>query len=163
MHFVARIRFISKENVYFSANATYLSPEIQNQLIALIGSAIRKEIIDRVKEAGAYSIIADETPDTSKKEQLSLVVRYVTKGVVEERLLAVMTVDETDAKTLLKTITEELQECGISISMLRGQCYDGVLMTGQVMFLASMRVCKLLCETFHQRHYTPTVMHMSSI
>ena len=91
----------------------------------MIGSAIRKEITDRVKEAGVYSIIADETPDTSKKEQLSLVVRYVNKGVVEERLLAVKTVNETDAVTLLKTVTEELEECGISISMLRGQCYDG--------------------------------------
>ena len=91
----------------------------------MIGSAIRKEIIDRVKEAGAYSIIADETPDTSKKEQLSLVIRYVTKGVVEERLLAVKTVDETDADTLLRTVTEELKGCGIEISMLRGQYYDG--------------------------------------
>ncbi len=72
-----------------------------------------------------YSIIADETPDTSKKEQLALVLRFVTKGVVEERLLAIKTLDETDAKTLVKTITEELQECGIPVSNLRGQCYDG--------------------------------------
>ncbi len=93
--------------INFSANATYLSPDIQNQLIALTGSAIRKEIIDRVKQAGVYSIIVDETPDTSNKEQLALVIRYVTKGMVEERLLAVKTVDETDANTLLKTVTEE--------------------------------------------------------
>eukprot|EP00794_Sanderia_malayensis_P018410 gene18410-20265_t len=106
-------------------NAKYLSPEIQNQYIAMIGSAIRRETIRRVKEAGAYSIIADETPDNSKKEQLALVVRYVYQGVVEERLLAVKTVDETDAKTLLKTIMDELNECEIPIAMLRGQCYDG--------------------------------------
>ncbi|XP_063592549.1 zinc finger MYM-type protein 1-like [Penaeus indicus] len=106
-------------------NAKYLSPEIQNQYIAMIGSAIRKETIKRVKEAGAYSIIADETPDNSKKEQLALVVRCVYQGVVEERLLAVKTVDETDAKTLLKTIMDELNECEIPIAMLRGQCYDG--------------------------------------
>ena len=90
----------------------------------MIGSAIRKEIIDRVKQAGVYSIIADETPDTNNKEQLVLVIRYVTKGMVEVRLLAVKTVDETDANTLLKTVTEEFKECNIEISMLRGHCYD---------------------------------------
>ena len=93
----------------FSANATYLSPDIQNQLITLIGSAIWKEIIDRVKQAGVYSIIVDETPDTSNKEQLAMVIRYVTKGMVEERLLAVKTADKTDANTLLKTVREKLK------------------------------------------------------
>ena len=89
------------------------------------GSAIRKEIIDRDKQAGVYSIIADETPYTSNKEQLALVIRYVTKDMVEERLLAVKKVDETNANTLLKTVTEEFKECNIEIPMLRGQCYDG--------------------------------------
>ena len=93
----------------FSANATYLSPDIQKQLITLIGSAIWKEIIDHVKQAGVYSIIVDETPDTSNKEQLALAIRYVTKGMVEERLLAVKTADKTDANTLLKTVREKLK------------------------------------------------------
>ena len=52
-------------------------------------------------------------------------VRYVWIGVVEERLLAVESMDETTAETLYHTIREKLQQCGIEYSNIRGQCYDG--------------------------------------
>ena len=79
----------------------------------------------RVKEAKLYSIIADETPDNSKTEQLSLLVRYVWNGKVEERLLAVIPVKETTAEVLFNTVCNKVEEHGIEISNLRGQCYDG--------------------------------------
>ena len=62
---------------HYLDHATYLSPDIQNQMIEVIGSAISKEIIRRVKEATFFAIIADETPDSGKIEQLSLLVRYM--------------------------------------------------------------------------------------
>ncbi|CAB4003237.1 Hypothetical predicted protein [Paramuricea clavata] len=81
-------------------NAKYTSPEIQNQLIKVVGSAILDEIIRRVKGAEMYAIIADETPDLSKTEQLAVLVRYVWNGVIEERLLAVEPMEETTAEAL---------------------------------------------------------------
>ena len=74
---------LSVNIILFVDNAKYTSPEIQNQMIQLVGSAILDEIVRRVKEAKLYSIIADETPDHSKTEQLSLLVRYVWNGQVE--------------------------------------------------------------------------------
>ncbi|CAB3990950.1 Hypothetical predicted protein [Paramuricea clavata] len=76
-------------------HATYLSPDIQNHMIEVIGSAISKEIIRRVKEATFFAIIADETPDSGKIEQLSLLVRYVRNGTTEERLLSVEPMNQT--------------------------------------------------------------------
>ena len=115
----------SEKIVLLVDNAKYTSPAIQNQMIQLVGSAILDEIVRRVKEAKLYSIIADETPDNSKTEQLSLLVRYVWNGKVEERLLAVIPVKETTAEVLFNTVCNKVEEHGIEISNLRGQCYDG--------------------------------------
>ena len=94
-------------------------------MIKMVGSAILDEIIRRVKGAEMYAIMADETPDLSKTEQLAVLVRYVWNGMVEERLLAVEPMDETTAEALFHTIREKLQQCGIEFSNMRGQCYDG--------------------------------------
>ena len=106
-------------------NAKYTSPEIQNQMIAIIGTAILDEIIGRVKLAKFYAIIADETPDMSQTEQLSLLVRFVWNGEVEERLLTLMPMEETTAEVLFVAVTQELQKHVIDLVLLRGQCYDG--------------------------------------
>ena len=41
-------------------NATYTSPEIQNNIINIMASMVRKEISTAVQKAGCYSIVADE-------------------------------------------------------------------------------------------------------
>jgi len=59
--------------------------------------AVRNKITANVKKAGIYSILADESSDCSKKEQLSIVVRYVDveSAIVYEHFLAF-----TEAATL---------------------------------------------------------------
>ena len=91
-------------------------------MIAILGSSILDEIIRRVKEAKFYAIIADETPDMSQTEQLSLLVRFVWNGEVEERLLAMMPMNETTAEALFEAVTQKLQQHGIDVAHLRGQC-----------------------------------------
>ena len=49
-------------------NATYTSPNIRNSLLNVLGNIIRKKICSEVREAGAYSILCDETKDYSKQE-----------------------------------------------------------------------------------------------
>ncbi len=51
-----------------------------------MANMVRQEICTSVQQAGYYSILADETKDTSKQEQLSIVIRYFddkTKVTVE--------------------------------------------------------------------------------
>ena len=93
-------------------------------MTAIIGTAILDGSVQRVKEPKFYVMIADEMPDISQTEQLSLLVRSVWNGEVEERLLMI-SVEETTAEALFVAVTQELQKHGIDLHLLRGQCYDG--------------------------------------
>ena len=58
-------------------NATYTSPDIQNQLINILGDQIRDIILRKVHNSLGFALIADEVTDCSNKEQLCIVLRYV--------------------------------------------------------------------------------------
>lgn len=60
-----------------SGVTTYLSPQIQNELIQCLGEHLRQELLSEIKEAPFFSLIADTTQDISKKDQLSIICRYV--------------------------------------------------------------------------------------
>jgi hypothetical protein len=55
----------------------YLGKDIQNNLTRFISEAVREGILENLKNAQYYSIIADCTSDISKVEQMSVVVRFV--------------------------------------------------------------------------------------
>ena len=41
-------------------------------MIEIIGEAIQKEIVNRANDAAVYSVLMDETADTSHKEQVAI-------------------------------------------------------------------------------------------
>ncbi len=43
----------------------------------MLSDQVRQQVIDKVKAATWFTVIADEVTDVSNKEQLSLVLRYV--------------------------------------------------------------------------------------
>lgn len=53
----------------------YTSPEYQNDLISVFSSRIIRSIVAKVKESGFYSLMAHETKDISKQEQLAILIR----------------------------------------------------------------------------------------
>ncbi|XP_011407360.1 PREDICTED: uncharacterized protein LOC100638658, partial [Amphimedon queenslandica] len=63
--------------------AKYTSKTIQNELISVVGQKIQKEILDEVKRAHFYSVIADEVTDAANKEELSIVLRYFTEDGIK--------------------------------------------------------------------------------
>lgn len=66
-------------------NAMYTSSTIQNQIIDILADQVRQKIVDNVKRARWYSVIADEVTDVSNKGQLSLSVRHVDVDTLEVR------------------------------------------------------------------------------
>lgn len=83
-------------------NAVYTSGDIQNTLLHVMGEMVREKICAEVKDAGVYSILADESKDSSKTEQMAIVVRYVDikKAIIHERFLTFVKVSSLDAASL---------------------------------------------------------------
>ena len=108
-------------------NATYTSPDTQNQLISILGDHIRDTILGKVGSSLCYTVIADEVTDCSNKEQLSIVLRMLNpKHLLLERILLHFfecdsgTTGEALADQILGFITSHLDP-----SKMRGQAYDG--------------------------------------
>ncbi|XP_021367373.1 52 kDa repressor of the inhibitor of the protein kinase-like, partial [Mizuhopecten yessoensis] len=109
-----------------SSRATYISKTVQNQLITIIGNQIRDTILDEVRKAKIFSILADEVTDVSNWEQLSLVVRYVDmNNAIREQFLCFLDCECITGEALTKKICDTLQDLDLPIENLRGQGYDG--------------------------------------
>ena len=79
------------------------------------------------KSLTSYSVIADETSDTSSKEQMSLVLKFVDKhfDVREEFLASLHCKSGLSGKALSETLLEAIAELKLDINDCRGQGYDG--------------------------------------
>ena len=68
------------DNIQLSSrNVTYMSPLIQNEIIEIIGQdIILKSLVEEIKAAKLYSIIADEVT-SHNKEQLALCALFIDK------------------------------------------------------------------------------------
>ena len=108
-------------------NATYTSPQIQNDLLHIIAGMVRRRISTDVRKAGIYSILADETKDCSKKEQLSVVLRYVDleSATIHERFFTYVEAKRMDAEALATYILDTIRQHGLDPSKIISQGYDG--------------------------------------
>ena len=108
-------------------NAKYTSPTIQNNILSIMATLVRRSICSAVQKTGYYSIMVDETKDLSKQEQLSIAVRYidVDKIAVMERFLTFFPAKALNAESLTQYILDTLTLYNIDPQMIVSQGYDG--------------------------------------
>ncbi|CAM8920228.1 unnamed protein product [Rhodiola kirilowii] len=106
-------------------NATYTSPNVQKQILHVLAIKVKKCIREEIGCA-KFCIIVDEARDESKKEQMSLVLRFVDKdGCIQERFFGLLHVKDTASLTLKDGILSMLSQYNLDIMSIRGQGYDG--------------------------------------
>jgi hypothetical protein len=107
-------------------NVQYTSATFQNVLLSIIGEQIKCHIAKEVKEAKVFVIIADETQDIAKHEQVAIILRYVNgKLEFHESFVGFYRAKRTDGKTLANELKNVLISMDLNIKNLRAQCYDG--------------------------------------
>ena len=105
----------------------YISPEIINELITIMGQRVLREILTEIRRSYWFAIIADEASDLSHNEHLSLSIRWIDDTYsVQEDTLGLVQLPNTKAQTLFSVIKDILIRCSLPISQCRGQAFDGV-------------------------------------
>ena len=106
-------------------HVTYLSAQLQNEFIELIGREVQQRIVQEIKDAGMYSVMADTTPDVSHKDRLAIACRYVDKiGQPRERLVSLTEAKDKTGEGGATEIIESLTEQGLDLDELCFQSYD---------------------------------------
>ena len=106
-------------------HVTYLSAQSQNEFIELIGREVQQRIVQEIKDAGMYSVMADTTPDVSHKDRLAIACRYVDKiGQPRERLVSLTEAKDKTGEGGAIEIIESLTEQGLDLDELCFQSYD---------------------------------------
>lgn len=114
------------------SNAKYTHHSIQNAILECMSELILGDIKEEIDQSTYCSVMADETKDLSKKEQLAIVVRYLFEGNIHEEFVGLVVAEELNAEALCTYIREVLAELKIPAESIVAQGYDGAsVMSGQ--------------------------------
>ncbi|CAA7027641.1 unnamed protein product [Microthlaspi erraticum] len=129
----------------------YFSHKIQNELIGLLADEIKMEILKKIEDAKYFSVILDSTPDISRKEQMTFLIRCVDISTdspkVEEFFLSFLDIKDKTGEGMFNTLQD--------IDDVRGQGYDN----GQNMKGRKKGVQKRLLDINPRAFYTPCGCH----
>lgn len=112
----------------------WLSHDIINEILTLMSIHVQRILLSEIHEQPFYAIMCDETTDASRKEQMSINVRYVDEELsVHETFLGFYDIPATDSETLFNVIIDALTRFDMKLNKCRGQCYDGASnMSGEI-------------------------------
>jgi len=106
----------------------YLRHNIQNELIHLLSTEIKNNIIKKIKYAKYFSIMLDCTPDASHQEQMSLILRCIDISTntikIDEHFIEFIKADDTTGKCLFNEIINVIKNLELNINDIRGQGND---------------------------------------
>ena len=109
-----------------TANEHTISHEIQNDIIKVMAMHVLRNVATCLQQSPFLTLMMDETTDISNNEQTTIVIRWVSEHLeVHEEFLGLYHVPSIDALTLTTVSKDALVRMNLSMSKLRGQCYDG--------------------------------------
>lgn len=138
-NFIAILKYRSKDNeilrehLEFASKTkevnktTYLSPDIQNEIIDICGNMISDDIISACNSAPCFAFIADEATDVATIEQMALCLRFYDENEmsIREEFIGFAECKSTTGEALTNAFLDNLREKGVTVDKMRGQGYDG--------------------------------------
>ena len=87
----------------------YVSPESVNEIISLMGQTVLRQLVEEIRLAHFYSLIADEATDISRLEQMCVSIRWVDSSFgVHEDALGLVQLPNTKAATVFSQIKKDV-------------------------------------------------------
>lgn len=111
-----------------SVKMTFFSKEFWNKILECFKNHMIQTIVTEINENGKqFGIQVDTTPDNRKKEQVSVVVKYVVaseeKGfVVNERTIVFRPIIQATGKGMFDFVISNLSKYGLDIKNATGKC-----------------------------------------
>ena len=107
-----------------SKTSNYTCHDSQNEIISLIAGQIRIKNLPKPNQF--FSIIADETLDVSKVEQVSFCLRYVNDDLsIQERFFGYFPTKIQTADAIFELLKSVIYSFKLDLNLLVGQAYDG--------------------------------------
>jgi hypothetical protein len=107
-----------------SENAKYTSHHVQKDILHVLAKMVRDAIREEIDNS-KFCIIVDEAQDESKRKQMTIILRFVTKdGFIQKRFFDIVHVKDTSALTLKDSISYVISQNHLDIQSFRGQGYD---------------------------------------
>ena len=105
---VARHDQVIAERIqYGPANAKYTHHSIQNALLDIMKDMTLEQIREELPKAVYFTVLADESKNTSKKEQVVVAVRYCLNNGIHEDFVGIAEAQSFDADGLTDTIISQ--------------------------------------------------------
>jgi len=138
----------------------YLTWCTQNEFLDSIAECVLGQICAQVKASKYFAVELDCTPDISKQEQASVIIRYVhtddkKNATINESFVGFTVVKDTTGKGLTETLTGVLDNLGLELANCRGQSYDN----GSNMRGIHKGVQALVQEKFPEALFIPCCSH----
>ena len=114
-------------------NGHYLSPSSQNEFIKECGGVIRSAAVKEIHDAIYFTIIVDDTPDTSQTQLITFVIRFllyereINRWQIKERFLCVEAFEKKKGVDIAKLIHDVIARLGLDIQNFHGQGNDNAL------------------------------------
>ena len=110
---------------YGPENTKYTRHTIQNALLDIMKNMTLEQIQEEVRKAVCFTVLADESKDTSKKERVVVAVRYCLNNGIHEEFVGIAEAQSLDAGGLTDTIISQLRRIDANMKNCVGQGYDG--------------------------------------
>lgn len=107
-------------------SSKYTSHDIQNEILQIMTLSVLRQIASNV-HATHFTIMIDETTDTSTNEQVVVVFRWVDYSSlqVHEDFVGLYVMHSISLDSLCALIKDALLQFNLTLGNCRGQCYDG--------------------------------------
>ncbi|KAL4119802.1 hypothetical protein QTP88_012569 [Uroleucon formosanum] len=96
-----------------------------NNVISTISSIIKQTISSQISKAQMFSVLIDTTQDVTVMDQCSIVLRYVTNGTINEKLIAVKCCTDSTGKGMMELLQSALEEVKVNPEKCIGNATDG--------------------------------------